>query len=126
MEEVYKFWTITIENIIRNGMEDIHSRKELSNEDMMNMNIKVRNNVYTYLIDNNLKVNKNKLFNLLVDVLDEYKDKVEDKNEFLDCIRDSVNEVVRVIGRVKDNPKFGKLLMKYYREFKYEPPIYLN
>lgn len=124
--EVYKFWTITIENIIRNSMEDIHSRKELSNEDMMNMNIKVRNNIYTYLIDNNLKVNRINLFNLLVDVLNEYKEKVQDHNEFLDNIKDSVNEVVETIKEYKDNKDFRNILHVYYRDFKYETPTYLN
>jgi hypothetical protein len=126
MEEKYKFWTITIENIVRNNMEDIHSRNELTDVDMMNMNIKLRNNIFTHLIDNNLKINRNNLFDLLVDVLDEYKDKVEDENEFLDNIKDSVNEVIKAIIEYRDNPEFRKLLMVYYRDFKYEPPVYLN
>lgn len=126
MEEVYKFWTITMENVVRGHMEDIHARNELTGEDMKNMNIKLRNNIYTYLIDNNLKVNRINLFNLLVDVLDEYKDKVQNQNEFLDNIKDSVKDIIHIIKNYKKNPKLLDVLKGYYSQFNYELPVYLN
>lgn len=116
-----------IERIIRNQFEDIHSRKELNQNDMKNLNIKLRNNIYTYLIDNEFKISKSTLFNLLENVLDEFKEKVSDKNEFLNAIRDGVNEVMSTLKEIKENPK---LILYYkamlYGDFKYETPVYLG
>ena len=115
-----------MENVVRGHMEDIHARNELTGEDMKNMNIKLRNNIYTYLIDNNLKVNRINLFNLLVDVLDEYKDKVQNQNEFLDNIKDSVKDIIYIIKNHKKKPELLEVLKGYYSQFNYEPPVYLN
>lgn len=126
MEEGIIFWTLFMENIVRDSMEDIHSNKELSQDDMKSMNIQLRNNIYTYLVDNKLKINVETLYELLNNILNPYRDIVKDKDLFDRNIKDSIRDIVKVLREVRNNPELMNSIVQRNRGFKYEPPTYIG
>ena len=131
-DQVDRFLTRVLEKSVRNQLEDFHATsgtEELSQEDMMNINITIRNVIYSFIKDQGdlgfAYSDIKPLSKIIIDYLSIFRDKVINKKRFdLDIVK-GIKEGISIKNQFIKDPSFFSSDTYMFRDM-YEPAQYIE
>ena len=115
---------------VRGGLEDLHADSIFTQEDMKDINIILKNVIYSYIKYHwdrgNQNPNMEDLKTVLLKHLKPYKDKVKDKRIFDESISQGIEDAIQMKRLSRKNPNYLKQFGDMFLQDKYEPAEYIQ
>ena len=130
--EVCRAITRILENSLRDSIEDMHAGDgEFSEDDMKELNLTIRDEIYTYVINAFLyhknNFNKKEFFDLILTVLENFTiNNVDDKKRFKKLLSQGVTKGFDLIKRIRRGEIKRDVYLRRYLYDRFEPAKYIE
>lgn len=121
-EFIFKYMSLTIWVEVRNNIELFHSNNggtgELSQDDMMTFNIRIKKLIYDYCVEESgvSYGDTSELYNLIINSIPDIIEKVENKKQFLNEIMLGVKQGIKNWKTFSKSDKGFRHLVRMFKD----------